>query len=250
MPFIPIQQNTSSTSHTHSNLDTLEKIKIDSFGQLYYENDFNPDALKAETILALLGSLNDESGYSNIVTPTPNQQNPVQVLGLDARPALSLVTNSTELSIANVPTLLAASTGATLYAVYSNSNSNGVQDLVRTNGGDPWWRFTNGDGYFGVFRNSRAENYPLGMPLSGNFLVSIHSRSSDYEIFINGQSRGVIGGSWFQGDRFIVCPQGRWCTCNFSLLLVVPFWVDKNSLFHQQKLAAIKGRFPSLPFTL
>lgn len=240
----------SASSHQHLNLEVLQRIKVDSFGQLYYESNFDPDALKAGTILALIGSLNDESGYSNVITPTSGQSNPVQVPGLDGRPTLSLVTNSTELSISNIPLLLANSTGATLYAVYSNTNSNGVQELLRTANNDPWWRYSDSNGYFGVFRNTRAESYPQAMPLTGNFLVSIHSRNGDYEIFINHQTRGVIGGSWFKGDRFIICPSGKWCTCNLSLLLIVPFWVDKNSLFHQQKVTAIKGRFPSLPFTV
>lgn len=70
-----------------------------------------------------------------------------------------------------------------------------------------------------------------------------------YEFILNGQTKGVVGGNWSGGDRFYICPVGRGCTCNLLLLLVVPFWVDKNSLFHKQKLTAIKGRFPSLPFT-
>lgn len=240
----------STNSHTHLNLELLQKIKVDSFGQLYYESGFNPDALKAGTILALLGSLNDESGYQNVVTPTPGQQNPVQVLGLDGRSALSLVTNQTELSVPNISTILAGSTGATLYCVYYNSIPGSVQSLIATSNVDNWWRWSDGNGYISVFRNTRLEVYPPNMPLTGNFLVSIHSRSSDYELFVNNSTKGVVGGNWFGGDRFLICPLGKYCTCNLLLLLVVPFWVDKNSLFHQQKLTAIKGRFPSLPFTI
>jgi len=247
----PIDTETGTNTVNFANADVLSKIRVDSFGQLYYESGFDPNALKAGTILALLGSLNDESGYQNVVTPTPGQQNPLQVLGLDGRPGLSLITNQTELSVPNIPSLLASSTGASLYAVYSNTNSNGVQSLINTNNAENWWRFYgNGDGYLSVFRNVRLENYPSGMPLTGNFLATIHSRNSDYEFILNNQTKGVVGGNWFTGDRFFICPQGRWCTCILLLLLVVPFWVDKNSLFHQQKIAAIKGRFPSLPFTV
>jgi hypothetical protein len=234
--------SSSSSNHQHSNLPLLEKIKVDSFGQLYYESGFNPDYLKSGTILALLGSLNDESGYGNIVIPSYN--NPIQILGLDGKPALGL-TNSTELSVPSIPSLLGGATGATLYAVYSYSTN--VAELIRTAQNSGWWNYS-GTGYFSVFRNQRLEGYPAPIPSSGNFLISVHSRSVDYEIFINNLTKGVVGGNWYGGDRFIIGPAGSPCVCNLSLLLVIPFWVDKNSLFHNQKLTAIKGRFPSLPF--
>jgi hypothetical protein len=241
----------STNNHQHSNFPLLEKIKVDSFGQLYYESNFDPDALKAGTILALLGSLNDESGYSNVVTPLAGQSNPTQILGLDNRPALALINHQTQLSVSNIPSLLAGSAGATLYIVYSVSVLNGCENLIATNAADNWWRWgQDGNGYISVFRSTRLEMYPPNMPASGNFFVSIHSRSSDYELILNGETKGVVGGNWFGGDRFQICPPGKGCTCNLSLLLVVPFWVDKNSLFHKQKLTAIKGRFPSLPFTV
>lgn len=237
------------SSHSHSNLPLLEKIKVDSYGNLYYDNGYNPDHLKEGSVLALLGGLNDESGYSNLISPTSGQQNPVQAVGLDGNPILALQSNTTELSVPTLPSKLIEN-GATLYLVYSNFGS-AIEGLINTSNADNWWRFSlNGHGYFGIFRNVRTEQYPQNMPITGNYLVSIHSRDSDYEVFINNQTKGVVSGSYWAGDRFIICPQGRICNCSLALLLVVPFWVDKLSFFHQRKLQAIKGRFPSLPFSI
>lgn len=241
--------NGGESNHSHSNLPVLEKVRVDSFNRLYSDSNYNPDHLTEGTVLALLGSLSDSSGYSNLVTPTPGQQNPVQVIGLDNNPSLALQSNLTELSIPTLPSKLIEN-GATLYLVYSNFNSP-VEGLINTSGADNWWRFSlNGHGYFGIFRNQRTEQYPQNMPVTGNYFVSIHSRASDYEVFVNNQSKGVVAGSYWGGDRFIICPQGRACNCSLALLLVVPFWVDKTSFFHQRKVEAIKGKFPSLPFSI
>ncbi|MFB2880869.1 hypothetical protein, partial [Floridanema aerugineum] len=212
---------------------------ITNYFNLTSSNPSNDLILTEGTVLSMLGSLTDQSGYSNVISATAGQQNPFQTVGIDNNPALSLITNQNELSIPNIPNLLTGN-GATLYVVFGSFDGNGVQELVRTQpNGETWWRFSNGKGYFSVFRNSRLEEYPSAMPLNGNFLLSIHSRSNDYEIFINNASQGVVGGNYFKGDRFLICPKGKYNNCYLYLLLVVPFWVDKNSSYHQRKLNAI-----------
>lgn len=246
---INLNPSSSGGNHSHDNLTLLQNFKVSASGVVYYDFGYNPDHLSEGTVLALFGSLNDVSGYSNTVTPTSGQQNPVQVVGLDNNPVLAFQSNINEISIPTLPSKLTQD-GATIYIVYSNFN-NPVEELVRTSSVDSWWRFSfNGHGYFGILRNQRAEQYPQNMPQTGNYLVSIHSRSSDYEVFINNQTKGVVSGSYWGGDRFIICPQGRVCNCSLALLLVVPFWVDKTSFYHQRKLTTIKAKFPSLPFTL
>lgn len=242
------------SGHTHSNLSILNSIAVDSFGQLYYNSGYSLTDLKTDSILCLRGSTSDSSGYGNNAVNT-GAGYPIQIVGLDNQPVLNFSSTNSQLRCQNLQSNLAGSSGATIYAVFQpQTNSFTICEHTATNQYDSWWRYVDGNGYVGTFRNSRIDLYPLNVGLSWQ-CWSMHSRNTDYEVIINKQSQGVkvsgssgVVGNYWQGNDFLISPNWRSFLGSLALLLVIPYWVDKAGIFHQKKMEAIKGLFPSLPF--
>lgn len=241
--------------HTHLNKEILDRISIDNFGQLYYNSGYNLSDLKSGSILCLLGSTSDASGNNNNAVNTGTNY-PTQVTGLDNQPALNFIFGNSQLRCPNLQASLANSQGTTVYAVFQPLNNEFcLCEHTAGNQFDNWWRWaSNGRSYMGIFRSTRLESL-FSVTVGMWQCWSIHSRNSDYEVIINKASQGVqvsgvnsVSGGFWQGNDFYISPNWRYMLGNLALLIVVPYWVDKASLFHQAKMAAIKGRFPSLPF--
>lgn len=241
------------SGHSHPNLNVLNGIALDNYGQLYYNTGYSLSDLKTQSILCLLGSTADSSGYgNNAINSGPNY--PTQVAGLDNQTVLNFANSNSQLRCSNLQANLVGSSGATIYTVFQPISSGYcICEHTATNQFDGWWQWNgDGQGYMAIFRNSRLIQAPSG---TGWQCWSIHSRSADYEVLINKVSKGVQGvngvsGTYWQGNDFLISPNWRPFLGSLALLIVIPFWVDKASVFHAAKMAAIKGRFPSLPFTV
>ena len=198
--------------------------------------------------LWLRGSTTDLSGLDNNAVTASGFSPPTAATGFDNRPALRFDSGQ-EL---NVPVFLNSATAATLYMVWSPNRTQYL--ALRTNEIDAYWRFsdTSGPGYFAVFRSSRLESYPSSVPASGNHLISIHSKSDSYEIFINGVSAGIRSGAFSVGDRFRIGFGGASKTYigDISEIIVYPTFVNPESDDHLLNLAYAKQRYPSLALTL
>lgn len=245
----------SGSNHTHNNKTLLDAIAVDSFGQLYYNSGYSLNDLKTQSILCLLGSTTDTSGYGNNAANT-GANYPTQIVGLDNQLVLNFANHNSQLRCPNLQTNLAGSTGATIYAVFqpTANQAGSLCEHTANNQFGGWWKYDN-NGYCAIFRNNRIEQYPANVGAVWQ-CWSIHSRSADYEILINKASKGVqvpgvngVSGTYWQGNDFYISPNWNSFFGNLALLIVIPFWVDKASAFHTAKMAAIKGRFPSLPFS-
>ncbi len=197
--------------------------------------------------LLLEGSLTDTSGNNRTVTPITDS--PTITTGLDSKPTIRFSGASVE--ELSVSPFLSGTSGATLYIVFT-PNNNGQYNLIQTVNTDDYWRFSgNGAGYFGTFRSSRYEGYPLGMPSSGSHLISIHATGSNYEVFLDNTTKGLRTDSTYTpGNRFRIAADGKRYTGDISLLLVYPFYIAPTASGHLTNVQTIKSKFPSLPFTL
>jgi hypothetical protein len=194
------------------------------------------------------GSLSDRSGNNYSVTPINASSPPNKALGLDNKFVLRW--NGSATQELQVTPFLAGTTSATLYAVYSVA-SNNHYGIVRTANLEDFWYFNqNNAGYFGVFRSSRFEAYPLNMPSFGNALVSIHANTTQQEIIVNNSARGIQTSTYSPGDRFRIGVNNRNFNGDIALILVYPYFINKTSQEHQLILSSIKSFYPSLPFTL
>ena len=248
----------AGSGHTHTNKTILDSIAVDAFGQLYYNTGYSMTDLKSQSVLCLLGSTTDASGYGNNAVNSGSAY-PTQVTGLDGQPALNFASTNSQLRCQNLQSSLTGSTGATIYTVFRPQNSEfSLCEHTATNQFDSWWRWSGSSrGYIGLFRNIRVDHYPFSVSVGNWQCWSIHSRASDYEVIINKASQGVqvagingVSGTYWQGNDFFVSPNWRSFLGDLALLIVIPYWVDKAGTFHQAKMAAIKGRFLSLPFTV
>jgi hypothetical protein len=89
-------------------------------------------------------------------------------------------------------------TAATLFIV-ATVGSDRYDILYTGANADEWWRY-HGDGlsYPAVFRSPRVGGYCL-MPTTGTHLFTVSSSSSAWQMWINGSSQGVAGGSYNAG---------------------------------------------------
>ncbi|BAT53776.1 hypothetical protein NOS3756_27390 [Nostoc sp. NIES-3756] len=196
--------------------------------------------------LILEGILTDTSGNNRSVTPTANS--PLLTTGFDDRPTIRFTESSVQ--ELTVSPFLSGTTGATLYIVFCPNNDS-QYNLIRTANLDDYWRFSgNGAGYFGTFRSSRFEAYPLNMPTSGNHLISIHANASSYEVIQNNTSKGSQPSTYAPGDRFIIAAENQRYSGDISLVIAYPFYIAPSANTHTLNVQTIKSKFPSLPFTL
>ncbi len=65
----------------------------------------------------------------------------------------------------------------------------GAWAMVAT-AGSQYWRYSDGYGYWGLYRGARLDNYPEVVPASGNHIFTEQSGASFYELFIDGVSQG------------------------------------------------------------
>ncbi|MFK0729990.1 MAG: hypothetical protein ACFKPT_25110 [Gloeotrichia echinulata GP01] len=144
-----------------------------------------------------------------------------------------------------VPFFLSGAIGATIYIVYS-VNSPGYE-LIRTRENGDWWRFWgDGNGYIGTLRTNRMEGYPGSMPSTGEYLLSIHSSPSVYEVTMNGISKGVQGGQFNAGDRFLIGVNQYSYIGAIGLILVYPSYIASDSVTHSKILSAISTNYTTL----
>ncbi len=95
----------------------------------------------------------------------------------------------------------------TVFIVYDPNGDDGYQ-LARNLSNDSWTRWDgNGDGYAGLFRTTRINNYPSTMPTTaGRHSYAIKSSSSTYVAYKDGvaqsaQSAGYNAGTvWYLGE--------------------------------------------------
>lgn len=191
--------------------------------------------------LLLQGSLTDSSGNNNHA----NALNvlPEMATGIDEQEVLRW--NGTGTQELDIPVFLGSTTGATLYCVFT-ANNEGNYNLVRTTNIDDYWRFVNGNGYFGTFLNSRLSNYPSGMPSTGSHLVSIHASGNSYEVLLDNQSKGIVNAVYNPGNIFRIGTNDKPFKGDIALILVYPFFIDKSSSQHQTNILTIASKYPSL----
>lgn len=189
------------------------------------------------------GSLLDKSDNSNNATSVTGT-NPTVTVGLDNKNVLRWDgSGNQELQISP---FLTDATEATVYVVFTNLANNNY-NLIRTKNIDDYWRFSNnGNGYFGTFLSSRIDGYPSGMPLDGSHLISIHAKANSYEVLLDNIGKGVQDLSFDVGDRFRIGTNDKNFNGDIALILVYDSWVDKESQSHEDIVAAIKSRYPSL----
>ncbi|MEH2461139.1 hypothetical protein [Nostoc sp.] len=191
------------------------------------------------------GSLIDKSGNNRNASPV-GANTPAIATGLDGKQVFRWDgTGTQELQV--LP-FLSNTTGATLYCVCTLGSSDNY-NLVRTAALDDYWKFVEGSGYFGTFRNSRYEGYPSSMPSAGSHLISIHASVDSYEVVVDTVSKGVRPSSYVPGDRFRIGVNDKLFTGDIALLLVYPQYTQQGSTSDLGVKNAIKSAYPSLPFS-
>lgn len=197
--------------------------------------------------LILEGSLTDTSANNRIISLIGSS--PLITTGLDNKPTIRF--SSASIQELSISPFLSGTIGATLYIVFTPNNDD-QYNLIKTANMDDYWRFSgNGAGYFGTFRSSRYEGYPLNMPTSGSHLISIHATGNNYEVIQNNVSKGLrTDSNYIPGDRFRIASDDKRYVGDISLLLVYPTYLAPTSNNHLINLQTIKSKFPSLPFTL
>jgi len=87
----------------------------------------------------------------------------------------------------------------TLFVVFAPNNDELYGVVEFTSAVGPFWRFSNGDGYFGVFRANRVNNVPAGQPTTGWHYHTIRSGPVNlYDIRRDGSLDydGIPRGTW------------------------------------------------------
>lgn len=143
------------------------------------------DATQSSTITAVSGAAsqwNDaKSNGKNATQGTATQKPTYSNTGFNGKPGM-LFNGGNSMAIP----ALSLSTAATLFIVFSVISDNYYTAVASNNGSVD--RFVTGGGtYPGLFRTTRIENLALGMPTSGNLIISINANSaSSYTIRKNG----------------------------------------------------------------
>lgn len=75
-------------------------------------------------------------------------------------------------------------------------------NALETENNSSYWRFDDGDGYWGAFRSARINSYPTGVPNTGTNLFTLVSSASTYEARINGVSEGAQSANFYEGSIF------------------------------------------------
>ncbi|MEH2312350.1 MAG: hypothetical protein V7K35_13345 [Nostoc sp.] len=195
--------------------------------------------------LLLEGSLTDKSGNTRNASAV-GSNSPLIVTAIDGKQVLRW--NGSGTQELQVTPFLSNSIGATLYCVFTIYQADNY-NLVRTAGLDDYWKFVSGSGYFGTFKNSRFESYPLSMPNTGSHLLSIHADFNTYEVLVDRVSKGQQQSTFAPGDRFRIGVNDKVFTGDIATLLVYPEYIAPNSTKDTAVKNTIKSNYPSLVFS-
>lgn len=100
---------------------------------------------------------------------------------------------------------------ATVIAVFKPDSDN-EYSVYRSESLSPgsYWRYQgDGNGYFGVFRGTRLEAHPAGMPTTGNHIVGVRSSSADYRVMLDRVLQTVQAASYLAGTSHMISPLER-----------------------------------------
>lgn len=193
--------------------------------------------------LWLKGTRTDLSGFNNHVVASGGNAAPAEITSaLDSKPALRFTPGTR----GETPFFLTGAEGATLYVVYTTTDEQ--FNLIKTSALDDYWRFSDGNGYFGVFRGgSRANAFPAGVPSTGSHLFSVHASASVYEVLQNNASKGTFAADFYPGDFFWLGDVGgKEFLGDINEVIVYPEYIAKTSQKHAQTVTYLKSRFPSV----
>lgn len=200
--------------------------------------------------LWLRGSTQDQSGngfHGSISSISGAQGVSIIPSGLDGYPEMQF-NDKSEIVF---PFFMSGATAATLYMIYNQTNStNEVFDIARTSGNLHRMRHqyaTVAESYWGLFKGTRANNYPLDIPQMGAHLATFHSGSEYYEGTFDGISKGKLPADFSTGDQFVL---GRYFDIGsylgrLSEIIVYNQIFATNSPEHLQNLAYLRTKYPS-----
>ncbi|TAD87238.1 MAG: hypothetical protein EAY75_06310, partial [Bacteroidetes bacterium] len=148
---------------------------------------------------ATVNTWNDVSGNGNNATSSAGTPT-YQTNALGGRP----VVRFNDAPVFTTANLSAQFPSATTTFIVANINNDNAYNLVQSQSGDQWWRWS-GDGlaYPALFRSSRIETY-TAMPNSGVQLFTVNSSATNWEMFINGASRGVAAAAYSAGGALTI----------------------------------------------
>lgn len=142
----------------------------------------------------VVGSWQDLSGQGNHVSEATNKPT-LKVNIQNGKPVVRGDGTNDILTAAGLGTGWGSSVGS-LFVVY-RPNGDATHGLLRfSSASNTYWRFSDGNGYFGPFRSARIEQTPTGQPTTGAAIISVISGASDYTIKRNGSSVGNAAASW------------------------------------------------------
>ena len=148
-----------------------------------------------------VSSWSDSSGNGLALTQATGTKQPLYKTGIfGSQPAVLFDGVDDELVIASHSFSL---TAGTIFAVYRATA--GSYAVVRVNNDldSTYWRFAgDGNGYWPLFRISRAPGYPAAMPGSGAgaYVVDV-STATQKEVWVNGVSKGTQASTFQSPDR-------------------------------------------------
>lgn len=146
----------------------------------------------------LVSTLADKSGQANDATQATAANMPLWISnGQNWLGTIKFI--ETLLNTLTVNASVGGTTSASAFTSYAPFDSN--FGILGTRSNDSYFRWIDGNGYIGTFRNLRIEAYPQGMPGSGSHIVSLTSSALAYEVFLDGLSKGSRSADYNAGNR-------------------------------------------------
>lgn len=151
-----------------------------------------------------VGTWTDQSGTSHSFTQATGGKKPTYKVNIrNGLPVVRFDGTDDQLDGGDLSAVF--TTGATMFMAVKPGNANGKIMPYESKNNDPWWRFTGGEGYWGLFRSSRLAATPgSGLPGTGTWQIwhMTADNGSNYKVWLdNGSVINSAGGFTFDGGN-------------------------------------------------
>lgn len=161
--------------------------------------DLNASQIAGKIDGDALSAWNDSSGQGNNFAQGTGSQQPLYKTNIfGTLPAVRF--DGTDDNMVSASLAAVFPTAATLYIV-AQLTAESKYGLYSTTGNSSFWRFSDGNGYNGVFRATRINNYPASpfMPTSGKHVFAVRSDASAFQVFLDGTGAGAQAAGYSPG---------------------------------------------------